>query len=52
MKICIGLITAGLMILISNNIVLGAIRPSFEEDVRKGREERKIQRALSEKLIS
>ena len=53
MKTGIKLIFVGLVILISNNIVLGTNGPTFEEeDVRKGREERKIQRALSEKLIS
>jgi tetratricopeptide (TPR) repeat protein len=55
MRTCIKLIAAGLMILISNNIVLGMIIPSVEEEreyVRKGQKEWEIQRALSEKLIS
>jgi len=49
------LISVGLVILISNNIVLGMIRPSVEEEkeyVRKGQEEWEIKRALSEKLFS
>lgn len=45
------LISVGLMILISNNIVLGTNGPSFEEDNVKGRQEWEIRRALSEKLI-
>lgn len=55
MRTCIKLIAAGLMILISNNIVLGMIRPSVEEEreyVRKGQKEWEIKRALSGKLIS
>lgn len=54
MKSYIKSIFAALVILSSNNIILGKI-PSLEEEyynVTKGRKERKIQRALSEKLIS
>jgi tetratricopeptide (TPR) repeat protein len=55
MKTGIKLIFVGLMILISNNIVLGMIIPSVEEEreyVRKGQKEWEIKRALSGKLIS
>ena len=55
MRTGIKLIAAALMILISNNIVLGMTIPSVEEEreyVRKGQEEWEIKRALSEKLIS
>jgi hypothetical protein len=55
MRTCIKLIAAGLMILISNNIVLGMIIPSVEEEreyVRKGQKEWEIKRVLSGKLIS
>lgn len=52
MKAYIKLIAAGLVILISNNIVLGTNVPSFEEeDNVKGRQEWEVRRALSEKLI-
>ena len=55
MKTYIKLISVGLVILISNNIVLGMIIPSVEEEreyVRKGQKEWEIKRALSEKLFS